>query len=409
MELWAQRRLRVRIGETALQRWDVYYGLVCGRFRGLAPFPFDGHTSNSYTLLTDYNQLFCVFRNPSEMPELEPLNVVEASASMPIPLATQNEQKQAARQPSAIWNEKREEFEEQNKQDLLYFQKHWNPLNLQLQEKAQHDQTEDHKGCFLPPACWGCSTNSYRRTTFWYTQWASILHLSRDTSKLLCLLAIVGLPWNQPTKIFEDQFFASFVYVYLVAFTLLASGWTMPDTGSGNTITFFRTVLLIEKTRESIATKRKAFVAHTIMIICFVFYYMCLYIQSSCYEKHYGPNRNQWNFKQIEKDRKWNGIEPCRYWSPFPIEPVTLNRSSYRESGEILPLTFWWPVMPDDALLPNSISFYLVVFAYFAKVFFDVFLYNDVYNHGMLPSPEFVRTHYPAMFAKAKEIIIRER
>ncbi len=65
--------------------------------------------------------------------------------------------------------------------------------------------------------------------------------------------------------------------------------------------------------------------------------------------------------------------------------------------------------MPDDALLPNSISFYLVVFAYFAKVFFDVFLYNDVYNHGMLPSPEFVRTHYPAMFAKAKEIIIRER
>jgi hypothetical protein len=205
VELWAQRCLRVRIGETALQRWHVYYGLVCGRFRGLAPSPFDGHTSNSYTLLTDYNQLVCVFRNPPKMPELEPLNVVEASASMPIPLATQNEQKQAVRKPSDIWKEKVKEFKEQNKQDLLYFQKHWNPLNLQLQEKAQHDQTEDHKGCCLPPACCDCcsTSSSYRRTTFWYTQWADILHLSRDTSKLLCLLAIVGLPWNQPTKISE--------------------------------------------------------------------------------------------------------------------------------------------------------------------------------------------------------------
>jgi hypothetical protein len=218
------------------------------------------------------------------------------------------------------------------------------------------------------------------------------------------LLAIVGIPWNQVTS--DDQIYATVFYVYLAVFTGLASQATRPEAGS----TFLRTVLMIEKTRESIATKRKAFVAHTIMIICFVFYYMCLYIQSSCYAKHYGPNQNQWNLKQIEKDRNtWNGVEPCRYWSPFPIEPVMLNRSSYRESGNRVPDTFWWPVLPADALLPNSIAFYIVVFAYFTKMIFDIFLYNDVYHPVMLPSPEFVRTHYPEMFAKAKEIRIRER
>ena len=185
--------------------------------------------------------------------------------------------------------------------------------------------------------------------------------------------------------------FASFVYVYLVGFTLIASGWTMPDTGSGNTITFFRTVLLVEKTRESIATKRKAFVAHTIMIICFVFYYMCLYIQSSCYAKHYGPNQNRWNETQIEMDRNtWDGMEPCRYWYPFPSQPMTFNRSSYRESGKRLPDTFWWPVMSNDALLPNSLSFYVVVFAYFAKVI--TFTMMCITTACFLPLNSFERT-----------------
>jgi hypothetical protein len=57
------------------------------------------------------------------MPELEPLNHVEASASAPIPLATQKEEKKACY--------KLEECEEQIKQDLLDFRKQWNPLNLE--------------------------------------------------------------------------------------------------------------------------------------------------------------------------------------------------------------------------------------------------------------------------------------
>ncbi len=330
------------------------------------------------------------------MPELEPLNVVEASASMPIPLATQNEQKQAARQPSDIWDEKVKELKEQHKQDLLYFMKHWNPLNLKKVDEAQGEDMEKEN----PADC-----SPYIRKSIMYDFYTAGWHLSRDASKLLCLLAIVGIPWNHVTS--DDQIFFTYFYIYLVLFTLMASRSTLPNTGS----TFLRTVLLIEKSRESIATKRKAFFAHTVFLLIYIFYYVCTYLQSSCYAKHYGPNQNQWNLTQIKMDRdtEGNGTEPCRYWSPFPIEPVTLNRSSYRESGKEVPFTFWWPALPADALLPNSIAFYVVVFAYFTKMIFDVFLYNDVYNHVMLPSPEFVRTHYPEMFAKAKEIVTRMR
>jgi hypothetical protein len=74
-----------------------------------------------------------------------------------------------------------------------------------------------------------------------------------------------------------------------------------------------------------------------------------------------------------------------------------------------VPLTFWVPGLSTDALLPNSLSFYVVVLAYFAKVIVDLFLYDDVYSHIMLPSPAFIQTHYPTIFAKAKEIIIKQR
>jgi hypothetical protein len=45
-------------------------------------------SSSSYTLLNDYHQnlrCFVYLRVPPEMPELKPLNVVEASASMACP------------------------------------------------------------------------------------------------------------------------------------------------------------------------------------------------------------------------------------------------------------------------------------------------------------------------------------
>ena len=307
------------------------------------------------------------------MPELQPLNV-EASASMHIPPATPKEDKQA-------WMEKTKELEEECKQFNLYLLKHWNPLDLQFLEKARHEE----RGL---PACSGFTLQLYM----------FVWHLSRDTSALLCLLAIMGLPWNQPTS--DDIFFACYFLLYLLLFTFGLSFDSMPSPGvDGSMFTFFRMLLAVEKARESKATKKRAFFAHAFLLFCYFSAYAWSYIQSSCFEKHYG-NQCQLDLTKLKMDRSWNGTEPCRYRYPFPGEPVAVKRST--------DVSFWWPALSSDALRPNALSFYIVVLAYFVKVT-SILLYDDVYNHSMLPCAEFVRTHYSTIFDKSKEVAIKKR
>jgi hypothetical protein len=262
---------------------------------------------------------------------------------------------------------------------------HWNPLNLR--EADREPPTE--------------AVGGIKNTTLadyqlgWYF---FLCHFKRDTSKLFCLLAIMGFPWNQPK---EDIAISLIFFFYVVLFTIALSFYSISaNSQNGSGTTFFRIVLFTEKTRESKRTKRLAFCGHLFLLFTYSVYYAWAYIQSSCIREH---KSNGYPRKVvIDKNYLFSYLDYCKYRFPFPSTPFVYNSSTSGFSG------FGWVGLNSDALLPDSLSFYMVLLAY-SLAMFDVFSYDDVYNQTMLPRMEFVRTHYPDQFEIARQAAIKKR
>ena len=405
------------------------------------------------------------------MPELEPLNA-EASASMPIPPpATRGQEEEAAPGDSSWWmdrrfNKKCCEYEA----DLVKFEdewkEKWNPLKLKHTVHSVNAQPSTADiGATEATCCLFSSLSEQRRflndfknsclmqylrnpltPLMWY---ARFRHYLRDTSLLLCFLAIMGLPWNRPAQGFydasqldeEDQWmrkqqYASderpYVFFGLcIAITFSLSFITSPVpslftndhwdalSGKSSRMTFLRMILFVEKTRESKATKRWGYIAHGLSIIAYSFFYAMSYIQTSCFEKHYSNSKEDATrfaldkilvkyLSRLRSDAVAEGralrqhVIPCvgKYGTVFTLSEIQLNST---DGGS------QWFALNNDAVRPDSLSFWIIVLVYFAKVIVDVFFYDDIYNHTMLPYAEFAAKHCPDEFNFCKDALIKRK
>lgn len=322
----------------------------------------------------------------SEMPQLEPLNM-ESSSSMSIPPPPTHETEKKDEDPhKALRNKIKKELD----QFPSCWHGHWNPLNLR---EAERELPTEAVGVDIQCCRGGEKCGTWDSMVLgWYL---FLCHFRRDTSKLFCLLAIMGLPWNQPE---EDIPPSIIIFFYVVMFTLAFSFFSMPsDSRIKSGTTFFRVVLLTEKYRESKSTKRIAFCAHLFLLFTYSVYYAWAYIQSSCIREH-KTSESQF----IYYSDKLYRVNYCQYRFPFPSTPFVYNSSTRGWDG------FGMIGLNSDALLPDSLSFYMVLLAY-SLAMFDIFSYDDVYNRTMLPRAEFIRTHYPDQFEIARQAAIKKR
>ena len=170
---------------------------------------------------------------------------------------------------------------------------------------------------------------------------------------------------------------------------------TRPDLPGYLDTTFFRVVVLNEKSRERKKTKRRAFCSHLFLLFIYSVYYAWSYIESSCQNEH-----------KVLFSRSPEMF--CAYRSFFPSTPYLYNGSSWIN----LTVSGWppisWVPLNEDALRPNSLSFHIALLLY-AFAMGEIFFYDDVYHPTLLPRAEFVRTHYPAQFEIARQAMIKHR
>jgi hypothetical protein len=396
------------------------------------------------------------------MPELEPLNA-EASASVPIPAPATNGQKEEAAPGDSSWwmdrkfNEKCGEYHK----DLVIFEKEWgekwNPLKLETTVISAETQNPSNVSTTGATNCLSTKPRpgdpcllQYLRNPLTKLMWyARFRHYLRDTSLLLCFLAIMGLPWNRPATGFndgslldkEDQFLLEYkesgpdwFFGLCILFTFVLSFFTSPvpfylteknwdDLSSKpGRMTFFRMILVVEKTRESKATKRWAGIAHSLSLFAYIFIYMLSYIQTSCFEKHYSNSKSDARkfaydklhvtylsaIRSLYAEKGWaiptDYTIPCLRGAPnssfFTLSEIKFNST---DKG------WQWFALNNDAIRPDSLSFWIIALVYCAKVIINVFYYDDIYNQTMLPYAEFAAKHCPVEFQLCKDALIKKR
>jgi hypothetical protein len=254
----------------------------------------------------------------------------------------------------------------------------------------------------------------------------------------------MGLPWNRPAQGFhdtsqldeEDQWMLDSKYdetgpywffAMSIVFTFVLSFSTSPvsklwdnDSSKSSGLTFLRMILLVEKTRESKAVKRWAGIAHILSLFVYSFVYALSYIQTSCFEKHYSKSdarefaldkvaiQNLWLIRRQAVKEGWaissQYVIPC-VWNPekspfFTLSEIKLNST---DPG------YQWFALNNDAVRPDSLSFWIIVVVYCVKVLVNVFVYDDIYNQTMLPYAEFAEKHCPDEFKLCKDALIKKK
>jgi hypothetical protein len=401
------------------------------------------------------------------MPELEPLNA-DASVSVPIPAPATNGQKEEAAPGDSSWwmdrafNEKCGEYREDLRKFEDEWRKKWNPLKLETRAISAETQNPSNVSttgatncCFSTkphpsnPLILVFDFLEYLRNPLTKLMWyARFRHYLRDTSLLLCFLAIMGLPWNRPAQGFygslldeKDQWMLEYqesgpkwFFGLCIAFTFVFSFFTSPvpfvlteknwdDLSSKpGRMTFLRMILVVEKTRESKATKRWAGIAHTLSLCAYIFIYMLSYIQTSCFEKHYSNSKSDARkfaldklyvthlseFRRLYAEEGWaiptDYTIPCLRDAPnssfFTLSEIKFNSTD---------VGWQWFALNNDAVRPDSLSFWIIALVYCAKVIINVFYYDDIYNQTMLPYAEFAAKHCPVEFQLCKDALIKRK